>query len=89
MRTIESTYTFAMPTLRLFATIRVAAGTGRDSVPGTTVSEVLANAADRYGTEFAELVPICRIWVNGEAAELEAAVGDGDEIGLLPPVSGG
>lgn len=78
-----------MATLRLFATIRVAAGTGRDTVPGSTVSEVLANAAARYGTEFAELVPICRIWVNGDAADLEAAVGDGDEVALLPPVSGG
>lgn len=78
-----------MPTLRLFATIRIAAGTGRDSVPGATVDEVIENASDRYGENFAALVPICRIWVNGEAAEGSDAVGDGDEVALLPPVSGG
>jgi len=78
-----------MPTLRLFATIRMAAGTGRDTVPGDTVDEVIRNAIDRYGDDFAALVPICRIWVNGEAAEGSTAVGQGDEVALLPPVSGG
>lgn len=78
-----------MPTLRLFATIRVAAGTGRDEVPGSTVAEVIATATDRYGESFAELVPICRVWVNGEAADPETVVADTDEVALLPPVSGG
>ena len=78
-----------MPTLRLFATIRVAAGTGRDTVPGATVAEVIATASERYGEAFAELVPICRVWVNGEAADPETVVADADEIALLPPVSGG
>ena len=78
-----------MATLRMFATVRVAAGTGRDTVDGATVAEVVANATERYGDAFAELVPICRIWVNGEAAEPETAVDDRDEVALLPPVSGG
>jgi molybdopterin converting factor small subunit len=78
-----------MATLRLFATIRVAAGTGRDAVPGSTVSEVVANAVERYGEAFAELVPICRVWVNGEVASDDTAVSDTDEVALLPPVSGG
>ncbi len=78
-----------MPTLRLFATIRVAAGTGRDQVPGSTVAEVVAAASDRYGESFAELVPICRVWVNGEAAESDTVVTETDEVALLPPVSGG
>lgn len=78
-----------MPTLRLFATIRIAAGTGRDVVPGATVDEVIGNAVARYGDDFAALVPICRVWLNGEAAAGSTEVGDGDEIALLPPVSGG
>jgi MoaD family protein len=78
-----------MPTLRLFATIRVAAGTGRDTIPGATVGEVIAAASERYGRTFADLVPICRIWVNGEAADEDTPVVDGDEVALLPPVSGG
>ena len=78
-----------MATLRLFATVRVAAGTGKDTVPGATVAEVIANASERYGDGFAELVAICRIWVNGEAADADTAVEDRDEVALLPPVSGG
>lgn len=78
-----------MPTLRLFATVRVAAGTGRATIEGDTVDAVLANAGDQFGPDFTALVPICRIWVNGEAADGSTAVGDADEVALLPPVSGG
>ena len=78
-----------MPTLRLFATVRVAAGTGRDTIEGETVEAVLANAATKYGDEFAPLTPICRIWANGQAAEPTAPVTAADEVALLPPVSGG
>jgi molybdopterin converting factor small subunit len=75
--------------LRLFASIRVAAGTGRDEVPGSTVADVVAGAVDRYGPAFAELVPTCRVWVNGEPADDTDSVTDTDEVALLPPVSGG
>jgi molybdopterin converting factor small subunit len=30
-----------------------------------------------------------RVWVNGEPAERATPVGDGDEVAVLPPVSGG
>lgn len=78
-----------MPTLRLFATVRVAAGTGSASFAGETVEEVLDQASEKFGSEFAELVPICRIWVNGAAAEMATEVTNDDEVALLPPVSGG
>lgn len=78
-----------MPTLRLFATVRVAAGTGRAQVEGETVDAVLQNAVAEFGDEFAALIPICRIWVNGQSAERATVVGPGDEVALLPPVSGG
>lgn len=82
-------YARRMATLRLFAQAREAAGTGRDSVPGSTVDEVVANATARYGTRFAELLPTCRIWLNGEAVHPSASVTDKDEVAVLPPVSGG
>ena len=78
-----------MARLRLFASAREAAGTGRDVVDGTTVAEVLAGAAARYGGDFSAVLPTCRIWVNGEPAERSTSVGATDEVAVLPPVSGG
>jgi len=78
-----------MAVLRLFAAARDAAGTGRDDVAGTTVAEVLAAATARYGSEFAAILERSKVWCNGEPAEPTDAVGDGDEVAVLPPVSGG
>ena len=78
-----------MATLRLFASVRVAAGTGRATVDGTTVGEVVTAACERYGSEFAALVQSCRVWVNGEPALETDAITDSDEVAILPPVSGG
>jgi molybdopterin synthase sulfur carrier subunit len=75
--------------LRLFAGAREAAGTGRDDLPGTTVAAVLDAAGARYGSEFRELLDHCAIWLNGEPCEADQAVGDADEVAVLPPVSGG
>ena len=78
-----------MAVLRLFAGARDAAGTGRDDLPGTTVAEVLDGARERYGPEFRAVLDHCQIWCNGEPCELAHAVTDGDEVAVLPPVSGG
>ena len=78
-----------MATLRLFASAREAAGTGRATVAGATVAEVLAEAVRCYGPAFGEVVENSRVWCNGEPAEGPEAVTDGDEVAVLPPVSGG
>ena len=78
-----------MAILRLFASAREAAGTGRDEVPGDTVAEVLRAATARYGHGFAAVLETCRIWVNGDEAEPHQPVSATDEIAVLPPVSGG
>lgn len=75
--------------LRLFAAAREAAGRGRDEVPGTDVAGVLAAACARYGEHFAAVLARSKVWVNGEPAEPGDPVGDGDEVAVLPPVSGG
>jgi sulfur-carrier protein len=75
--------------LRLFASAREAAGTGRDVVDGGTVEAVLAGAVARYGSAFSAVLPTCRVWVNGEPADPDTAVNDADEVAVLPPVSGG
>lgn len=78
-----------MALLRLFASAREAAGRGRDEIDAATVAQVLAVASERYGDGFVALLPSCRVWVNGEPAEPETAVGATDEVAVLPPVSGG
>ena len=78
-----------MVTLRLFASAREAAGTGRAEVDGRTVGDVLTAATRTYGDHFAAVLGTCRIWLNGEATDPSATVRAHDEVAVLPPVSGG
>lgn len=73
----------------LFASAREAAGTRQAELGGATVGEVLEEARSRFGEPFSSVLAGCRIWVNGEPTELSAPVSDGDEVAVLPPVSGG
>jgi molybdopterin synthase sulfur carrier subunit len=75
--------------LLLFAEARVAAGTGREDRRGRTVAEVLDDAKSRHGERFAAVLAASRVWVNGEPAPPERPLCDGDEVAVLPPVSGG
>lgn len=78
-----------MPTLKLFAQAREAAGTARDEVPDGTVAELLELARQRYGAEFSQVLGTCKVWVNGQPADEATTVSQNDEMALLPPVSGG
>ncbi|MEM9200396.1 MAG: MoaD/ThiS family protein [Actinomycetota bacterium] len=81
-----------MAHLRLFASIREAAGTGSASIAGETVGEVLDAAITEYGGpdgDFAGLLATCNVWCNGEPADRDHSVNDTDEVAVLPPVSGG
>lgn len=78
-----------MATLRLFASAREAAGERTVTFDGETVGAILTQADEKFGEHFAELAATCRVWVNGEPADLETAIGPDDEVALLPPVSGG
>ena len=75
--------------LRLFASAREAAGTSHETLPGATVGELLEIAKHKFGANFEAVLPSCKVWVNGEAADLGASIGDDDEVAILPPVSGG
>jgi len=79
----------ASVTLRLFAAARQAAGTGRATVTGVTVGDVLADASARWGEPFAQVLAGSRVWVNGEPAGNDHRLCPGDEVAVLPPVSGG
>jgi MoaD family protein len=81
-------------TLRLFAAAREAAGRSVDEfdraeVP--TVGHLLDAATDAYGPAFAAVLGNSRFWLNGDEAASGRAttLADGDEVAVLPPVSGG
>ena len=78
-----------MARLRLFAQARDCAGTSEAALDGVTVGEVLDTAVERYGARFAAILAVSAIWLNGEPASRELPVDDGDEVAVLPPVSGG
>ena len=72
-----------MAVLRLFASVRVAAGTGKVDVPGDTVGDVLAAADEKFGQGFAGMATTCRVWLNGESARATDVVGGSpDPAGL-------
>ena len=62
---------------------------GGMEIPGRTVGAVLDEAECRFGEGFAQIVATSQIWVNGDAASRDLPVGDGDEVAVIPPVSGG
>jgi molybdopterin converting factor small subunit len=78
-----------VPTLRLFASAREAAGTDRATFDESTVAAVLDAASARFGPDFAAVLATCRVWVNGEPALPGDRVSPTDEVAVLPPVSGG
>jgi len=78
-----------MATLRLFASAREAAGVDRVEIDGVTVAEVLAAARGRFGPAFERVLAGCKVWVNGEPAHDDDPLAKGDEVAVLPPVSGG
>jgi molybdopterin converting factor small subunit len=80
--------------LLLFASAREAAGRSRDEfelASGAPLERLLADAVDRYGEPFAQVLTTARVWINGDEpkADRATALGDDDEIAVLPPVSGG
>ncbi|HUY30916.1 MAG TPA: MoaD/ThiS family protein [Acidimicrobiales bacterium] len=78
-----------MPLLRVFGPARDAAGTAGEQFPGADVGAVLDAACERYGPGFADVLRRSAVWLNGEPATRAHAVGDDDEVAVLPPVSGG
>jgi MoaD family protein len=75
--------------VRLFASLRELAGTAETEAEGRTVGELADRLSAQHGERFASIVAASSFVVNGERAVRTAAVADGDEVAILPPVSGG
>jgi molybdopterin converting factor small subunit len=78
-----------VPVLRLFAAAREAAGEARLELEGATVQDVLEQARSRFGQPFGDVLERSRVWVNGQPAPPDTALGAHDVVAVLPPVSGG
>ncbi len=76
-------------TLRLFAQARESAGTSSIELEGSTVGDVLDEATRRFGSPFDDVLLSSNVWLNGSPVAREQAVASGDEVAVLPPVSGG
>ena len=79
--------------VRVFAALRELAGTGELQVSGRSVGDVveaaIAAVPPEHAERFAQIAAVSSFVVNGERAAREAPVADGDEVAILPPVSGG
>jgi molybdopterin converting factor small subunit len=75
--------------VRLFAALRDLAGSSRVPADGETVGEVVAGLSERYGERFGAIARAGSVVVDGERAAADRPLAEGQEIALLPPVSGG
>ncbi len=77
--------------IRLFAGLRDRAGTGNLSVElpgGATVADAIEAAQRRAPIEWTVPTTLMAA-VNNEYVEFTQPLSDGDELALIPPVSGG
>jgi sulfur-carrier protein len=76
-------------TVRLFAALRELAGSSRVEAEGATVGEVVQALSARYGERFEGIARMGSVVVDGERADPATPLTEGQEVALLPPVSGG
>lgn len=78
-----------MVKVRLFAVLRELASASQVEVEGRTAGDVLDALSARFGERFAQIAAVGSLVVNGERAGRSTVLADGDELAVLPPVSGG
>jgi molybdopterin converting factor small subunit len=78
-------------TVLFFAAAREASGAAQAVLPraGSTVAQLLAALAATYGDQLERVLPSCSVWVNRSPASADLVLQAGDEVALMPPVSGG
>ena len=75
--------------VRLFAVLRELAGSSSLPAEGRTVGDLAEAVSQGRGERFVAIVAVSTFVVNGERADRATVVADGDEVAILPPVSGG
>ncbi|MGH7144315.1 MAG: molybdopterin converting factor subunit 1 [Planctomycetota bacterium] len=77
--------------LLFFASLRERIGQAQVTQPlpaAATAALIFAAVAERFPAA-ADLLPSCRVAVNGEFAPAKFSLRKGDEVAVLPPVAGG
>lgn len=77
--------------VRLFASLREAAGVAEVPLEPGHLPALLAELVARYGEPFATRLTVASVLLDGDPVPrgAQVAVPDGAELALLPPVSGG
>ena len=78
-----------MATLLLFGPARAAAGAHEVTIDAASLTELCTAACQRFGPQFEAVLGVSAVWVNGEPVTGDAAIGERDEVAVVPPVSGG
>jgi sulfur-carrier protein len=79
----------ALVRVRLFAALREIAGAPNVEAEGETVGEVIDALAARFGDRFDAIARAGSAVVDAERADSSRPLAGGEEVALLPPVSGG
>lgn len=77
--------------LRLFGVLRELVGQDTlhlDLPPGATTGQLLSQLSDQY-PPLRQMAAAVAVSVNLQYASQEVSLKDGDEVALIPPVSGG
>jgi MoaD family protein len=75
--------------VRLFASLRELAGAAELEVDAGDVGDLLDQLSAKLGPEFDRIMAAGSAVVDGERAQRDRRLADGDGVALLPPVSGG
>jgi MoaD family protein len=75
--------------IKLFAALRDIAGTSLLDVDAPDVATLREDLSAKFGEEFERILAAGAVIVDGEKADPGRSLKPGDEVALLPPVSGG
>lgn len=75
---------------RYFALARELSGTPLESYDFEgTLGDFIDFLINHHGDDFERLLSHSAVWVNGEPVDRQTRLQPGDEVAILPPVSGG
>ena len=85
-----------MPIIKLFANLRIVAGTKETSIAGASVGEILSELVKRNPAlaeslfENGQIRPHVLLTINGQiTTDLDAPLQEQDILAIFPPIAGG